>query len=337
MRGAVDTCRRVVVIVCSFLWTGLPLYPAVLNAITVCGIVSLPDGQPAARIMVTISSQNGFNVSTNTSDQGGFCFEGIPASFYTVTVTPPQDAKYRAQPVSLDTRHSGPNITINIYTSYPLENTLPKEKMSKVISAKEAGQQIPKDAKKALAQALKHLERKKFDAALAELDKAIGIYPEYFQAFTEKGVVQIQSGHPDTALRDFERALQILPEYAPALSGAGYCQLTLGKFDQAISLLDQAVQLDSTNAQSYLFLGIANLAVSRWQPAQEALEHALRVDPAGAASAHMYLGEALAGQHLYGRAADELQTYLQLNPGAPNADRLRSKEAHWRSLVVANR
>jgi tetratricopeptide (TPR) repeat protein len=316
-----------------FLGIGLPLCPADFSAVSICGIVSLPDGQPAPRMTVTISNQDGFNASTITNDQGGYCFEGLPASVFSVGVIPPRDSKYRAEPVRLDAAHYGPSYTVNIFMTNPLEDSLPKERTANAISAREAGQQIPKDARKALERAQKHKDNKKFDAALTELDKAIKIYPDYFQAFTEKGVVRIQSGHPEQALPEFEKAIQIVPEYAPALSGAGYCLLTLGKFDQAVALLDKAVRFDSTNAQSFLFLGIASLALSRWQGAQQALESALKIDPRGAASAHMYLGDALAGQHLYVAAAEELRTYLQLNPQAPNAERLRGKEAHWRELA----
>jgi tetratricopeptide (TPR) repeat protein len=203
-----------------------------------------------------------------------------------------------------------------------------------VISTKEASQQIPTDARKALDKAKKHREKKKFDAALAELDKAIRLFPEYFQAYTEKGVVGIQSGRLPEAFENFDKALRLFPEYEPALSGAGYCLLTLGKYEKSIVLLEKAVHLDSTHTQNLLFLGIANLALSHWEKAQQALEQALKLDPVGVVSAHMYLANALAGQHLYGRAADELHSYLEQNPGVPNADRLRSKEKYWRTQVV---
>ena len=324
---------RLVAMVHLFFVLSSPLHPPGFGAVNVCGIVSLPDGQPAPRITVTISSQNGFNATTITNDQGSYCFEGLPAAIFSLGIIPRQDSKYRAEPVPLDATHYGPSFTVNIFMTNPLEASLPKERTANAISAREAGQHIPKDARKALERGQKYKEGRRFDAALAEFDKATKIFPDYFQAFTEKGIVQIQSGHPEKALPEFEKAIRIVPEYAPALSGAGYCLLTSEKFDQAAAFLEKAVQLDSTNAQSFLFLGIATVALSRWQRAQQALESALKIDPTGAVSAHIYLGDALAGQRLYGLAADELRTYLQLNPQAPNADRLRRREANWRDLA----
>jgi tetratricopeptide (TPR) repeat protein len=325
--------RSLSVAVCLFGATGSPACPEPAGGITICGKVSLPDGRPASRVGISISGRNGFTASTNTDDQGSYCFESIPPTFFTLTVNPPPDAKFVAEPARLDATTGGPTFTVNIFTKYPLENTLPKERPAPSISATEAGQRIPKGAKKALDKAQKYREEKKFDDAIAELDKAIEIYPGYFQALAERGVVLIQSGHPEKALPDFDKSMQIFPDYEPALSGAGYCLLTSGQFDRSVALLEKAVGIEPSNAKSQMFLGIAHLALSHWQKAQEALERALKLDPSGAVSAHIYLGDALAAQHLYARAAEELHTYLQLNPGAPNADRLRSKEAHWRSLV----
>jgi len=219
----------------------------------------------------------------------------------------------------------------DIFLRNPLEASVKRSKSSQVVSVREANQQIPKDARKALGRAQRYREQKKFDAALAELDKAIGIYPEYFQAFTEKGIVQINAGRLKEALQDFGKAIEIFPRHEPALSGTGYCLLSLGNYEQSIAFLEKAVQLDANHPKNLLFLGIANLGLSRWQRAQEVLEQALKLDAAGAVSAHMYLADAFAGQHLYSRAAYELHTYLEKNPEAPNADRLLQREKYLRT------
>ncbi len=331
--GRLAFCRWVG-IVCFCLLTGIPAHSVMFGNITINGRVSLPDGHPAPRITVNLAGSNGFSMNTMTDDQGSYSFEAIPPGFYTLTITTPPDAKYRAEPVSLNTTHDGPTFMVNIYTKFPLDSALPKEVEKPVISAKEAAQRIPKDAKNAFKKAQRFKEKKDFDAALAELDKATRAFPDYFQAFSERGIIQIQAGRPGAALQDFEKAMQILPEYAPAVGGAGYCFLTLGKFDRSAALLEKAVDLDPRNAQSLMFLGIANLGLSRWRQAQQSLEQALKVDPEGAVSAHIYLGDAYAGQHQYIRAIDEIRTYLQLNPAAPNAARLRERESRWRTLLA---
>jgi tetratricopeptide (TPR) repeat protein len=334
MRNRRLALYRLVLMSCLFLMMAVVAYPQASQGITVYGKVSLPDSNPAIQMSVNISGLNGFTTNTKTDELGNFRFEGIPRSIYDLTVTVPKNMQYHAEPVSVDAMRMGSSFMANIFLRNPLEASVEREKTARVISSKEITQQIPKDARKALDKAKKYREQKKFEAASAELDKAIRIYPEYFQAYSEKGTVEIQSGHLQEALQDFDKALQIFSEYEPALSGAGYCLLSFGKYEQSIALLEKAIHLDSAHPQSLMFLGIANLGIKRWLKAQEALEQALKLDPAGVVSAHIYLANAFAGQQLYVRAADELNTYLQANPGAPNADRLRNKEKYWRGQVA---
>lgn len=332
MRGRLLYSCRLVGLICLLTGASFPAYPLNPQGLTVYGRVFLPNSQPAVQVVVNISAQNGFNASTKTDGRGGFRFEGLPRSIFSLTVVAPSNTQYRAEQTTVDgSRESGNSVMADIFLRQPLEPGRKKEKTAQVVSLKEASQNIPKDARKAFGKAQKYREQSNFPAALTELNKAISIYPEYFQAFAEKGVVQINSGQLQAALLDFNKALELVPEYEPALSGAGYCLLTLGQYEQSIANLEKAARLNSTRITNLLFLGIANLALSRWPRAQEVLEQALKLDAAGAVSAHMYLADALAGQHLYRRAADELRTYLRLNPAAPNADRLRQREKYWRA------
>ena len=329
MGGRLPNSTRLVGLTVLVLWMSAPAYSQV-RGIAVYGRVFLPDNRPAIQITVNISGQNGFNASTMTDGRGGFRFDGIPRSLFHLTVVPPSNTRYYADSVSVDTSREGDSFMADIFLRNPLEAGVKRSKSS-VVSVREANQQIPKDARKALGKAQKYRDQKKFDAALAELDKAIGMYPEYFQAFTEKGIVQINAGHLKEAFQAFDKAIEIFPQHEPALSGAGYCLLSLGNYEQSIAFLEKAVQLDANHPKNLLFLGIANLALNRWQRAQEVLEQALKLDAAGAVTAHMYLADALAAQHLYSRAADELHTYLEKNPEAPNAERLLQREKYLRA------
>lgn len=320
-------------IIVLFLGLHLSAYSQNINIVEINGRVSLPDGQPASQILVNISSQTGPLASRTTDDQGSFRFDGMPKTQLTLTVTVPKNARYFADPVSVDATRMGTIFSANLFLRNPLQAPINQQKTPPLISAREMSLQIPKEAKKALSRAQKFKDQKKSEAALKELDKAIEFFPEYFQAYAEKGIVQIQSGRLQDALKNFESALQIFPEYEPALSGAGYCLLSSGRYEQSIAYLEKALHLDPTNARTLLFLGISNLALSRWQKAQDALEQALKVNPNEAASAHMYLADAFAGRHLYRRAADELHTYLENYPEAPNAAHLRDKEKHWLSQI----
>jgi tetratricopeptide (TPR) repeat protein len=304
-------------------------------SLTVYGKVFLPDGNPAANMTIHISSSHAFNADTTTNIEGIYRFEGVPPGLFELRLNQPASAPYSGAAIGYGIAYEGGGrYRADVFIQNPVEISQKKEKTAPVISTREASQNIPKEAQKAFVRGKQYREQKKLEAALKELDKAIKIFPDYFQAWTEKGKTEINFGHPRQALQDFTEALQLFSDFEPALSGAGYCHLTLGAYEQSIAMLEKAMQIDSTRVQNLLFLGVDHLALKRWGKAQEALERALRLDPNGMVTAHMYLAHALAGQEIFDRAADEMHAYLELNPGGPNADRLRDTEARWRAEVT---
>lgn len=303
---------------------------------SIYGKAYLPNRQTAALMPVHISNGSAYSTDTTTDDEGNYRFDdvNVPMSQIQFKVTPPRESPYYDAPLTVSISREGQsNFRADIHISRSTEVVAKKEKTAPVISVKEASQHIPPDALKAYVKGKKYRGQKKFKEALNELDIAIRLYPEYFQAITEKGDVLAGTGHCQEALVEFNKALQILSSFEPALSGAGFCLLSTDKFEQGIGVLEQALQLDPAHTQNLLFLGIANIALSRWNKAQEALEQALKRDPGRMATAHLYLAYALAGQELYSRAADEMHTYMTLNPTASDAGRLRDKEVQWRSQV----
>jgi len=300
--------------------------------ISVYGKVFSPDGNPAANVTIHISASHSFNADTTTDIDGNYRFEGLPPGLFELRLNQPAKAPYSGATIGYGIAYEGGGrYRADVFIRNPVEMVRKKERTAAVISTREANENIPKEAQKAFVRGKQYREQKKLEAALKELNKAIKIFPDYFQAWTEKGKTEINLGHPQQALQDFTQALQLFPEFEPALSGAGYCHLTLGEYERSIAMLEKAIQIDSTHVQNLLFLGVDNLALKRWGIAQEALERALKLDPSGMVTAHMYLAHALAGQEIFDRAADEMHTYLELNPNTPNAGRLRDTEARWRA------
>jgi tetratricopeptide (TPR) repeat protein len=302
--------------------------------VSIYGKVFLPDRQPAPFMPLHLSTSSGYRADTTTDSDGNYRFEEVPQAQIQFKVTPPADSPYYDAPVLFNiTRESGNVLRANIYITQSKEVIVKKERAVQAVSVIELSQHVPSAAQKAYQKGEKYRKQKKFNEAMNELNKAIQFYPEYFQAITEKGYVLTNTGQFQEALTEFNKALQLYSSYEPALSGAGFCLLSTGKFEHADGVLERALHIDPTHTQNLLFLGIANVVLARWSKAQEALEQALKRDQAGMTNAHLYLAYALAGQELYSRAADELHTYLKLNPAAADAGRLRDKEALWRSKI----
>jgi tetratricopeptide (TPR) repeat protein len=295
----------------------------------VAGSVSLPDGNPAARINVRISGQTGLNLETTTDNSGRYQFQ-VPGGRYRLSAVNPQAPEQSTDNIEADTsRTAGNRLVVNLYLRTTTKTT--GGAAPGVVSVAEGSQQIPKEARKAYEDGVKMRGRHHADKALASFDRAIEIYPDYFQAFAERGELRITRSQIDQALADFEQALRLNKDYGPALRGAGYCKLEQQRFNEAVGYLERATSTEPGIANSHLFLGIANLALDRREPARRALLEALKIDARGAVTAHIYLADLYTRENKFKDAADELRAYLTARPEAPNAPSLTAKEAALRS------
>ena len=190
---------------------------------------------------------------------------------------------------------------------------------------------VPKPARKAYEQAVKLQKEKHPQEALAQFNQALELYPNYFQALTERGDLLMQQNKMAEAEADFTRALQLNAKYAPAWRSIGYCQLQQKKFAAAVTNLENAFALEPNVPLTLLLLGYGNLSLNRYEEAKQCLQEALRIDAGSATRAHVYLGEIFAHEQKFKDAADAIGRYLKLKPDAADAKQLKELEVHWRS------
>ena len=298
---------------------------------TVFGRVSLPDGKPAARVRVFIETTNGLKRDMLSDDQGNYEFRGLGSGRYRLSATNPDEPKQYSEPAESDTTRAFANrLQINIYLRLPQHDTETTYKPG-TVSVAEAAQNIPKSARKAYEQGMKLQKENQPEKALTAFNQAIELFPEYFQALTERANVLMGRSQLAEAAADFERALQLNGKYVPALRGMGYCQIQQKQFEAAVNNLERAFALDPKVPLTLLLLGYANLSLSRYEPAKQCLQEALKLGPESAARAHVYLAEVFAHEQKFKEAADSIRRYLTLKPDAADAANLRKMEADWRA------
>lgn len=316
------------------LCASLVSYPAEQGGgggITVFGKVSLPDGEPAARVWVKLEMASGLRREMLTDDYGRYEMRGLTAGRYNVIATNPDVPEQFSEPATSDnTRAFSNRVQIDVYLRLPLKHAVENTKPG-TINVAQAAQNIPANARKAFEQGLKLQKENQPGKALAQFDQAIREYPAYFQALTERGNLHLMRNQLTEAAADFERALQLNAKYAPALRGLGYCQLQQKQFAAAIANLENAYTLAPNDAMTLMLLGYANLSLNRYEPARQCLQEALRLDAKSAARAHVYLGEIYAHEQKFTEAADAVRAYLKLKPDAADAAQLKALEAQWRA------
>ncbi|HWS98866.1 MAG TPA: tetratricopeptide repeat protein [Pyrinomonadaceae bacterium] len=310
----------------------LPRLPKPARIVTVQGQVSLPEGEPASRVLVTLTNRNGVPLQTYTTEQGRFEFPDVQEGGYVLSARSMIDPKLVSDRVETDTNHTATgSLSVNL-TLRSEVNTAAAPKPD-VISVAEADQKVPKEARKAFKEGLKFRKENATARALESLDRAVSLYPDYFQALAERGDLRVLQRKLAEAEADFARALEINPRYAPALRGAGYCKLENREFAAAAVHLERAVTAQPANPNTHLLLGIAYLELDRRDAARASLIKALAFNVPQSMRAHIYLGKLFARERLYLEAAEELRKYLEANPSAPDAAELKAIEAQWRALA----
>src|SRR6266705_5311447 len=192
---------------------------ALQGGFSINGTVSLPDGNPAIRVIVKISGLSGLNREVQTDNQGRYEFQAIPAGRYRLTVTNPADPSQFTDAVEADTSRTPANrLLVHLYLRTAQAK---KEHGAGVVSLAEASQQIPKDARKAFEEALRLKADNQIDQALKIFTRAIDFYPSYFQALAERGQLHIAKNQIAEAIADLERAVKLNEEWGPALRGPG--------------------------------------------------------------------------------------------------------------------
>lgn len=134
------------------------------------------------------------------------------------------------------------------------------------------------------------------DTAIYELDKAVDLDPEDFDAYTNLGIAyrdRGKEGDIEEALFAFNKALQANPDYVPALKYRGFIWISQNELEKAIEDFKRVVSLDYQNPIAHRDLGYAYRLNTEYNLAIEHLTIALQQN---AHDADAYLNRALAYQ-----------------------------------------
>jgi tetratricopeptide (TPR) repeat protein len=255
---------------------------------------------------------------------GRYEIPDLPRGRYYLSAVNPADPEQYSESVEADvSRLSASRIAANIYLRSSVKIELAKEGRSAGITVAEVSQRVPREAQKAMEKAVRLRANQKLAEALAMLNRAVEIYPDFFQAITERGHLRITMGRLAEARKDFAQALEINGNYAPALRGAGICEFAEGNHAMAIRDLRRTISEEPRDAIAHLFLGLANVGLNRSDAARAALQKALSLDPKNCVRAHVHLANLDLKENRHLEAAAELEAYLAAVPNAQDAERLR--------------
>lgn len=184
---------------------------------------------------------------------------------------------------------------------------------------------VPESAKAAYEKAVRELDREggNGEFGLAELKKALEIFPTYYVALERLGSEYVKRQQYEPARMVLAKAVEVNPRGYKSLYALGVAQYNLKRKAEATESLRRAVELNPSSVNSHLWLGIVLMKDGRLSEAESHLKRAHELSDERVPDVHMYLAQIYSNSKRYREAADELEHFLKEAPNARDAENIR--------------
>ncbi len=141
-----------------------------------------------------------------------------------------------------------------------------------------------------------------YDLAQQRFEKAISIYPEYHDAYSQLGLIYYRAKNYEKAMENYNLALKYKPNFPLVYSNMGIIFFEQGNLEKAKEVYEKAVQYDPRMKDALRNLGAVNAMQKNFQEAIRWFSQAEQYWPEDA-TINFYLGSAYrdAGQEEKGR------------------------------------
>lgn len=287
----------------------------------ITGRVMLPSGMTAAsHVKIILSNRQAPLVTLYLNDNGEFSFKDLYSGYYYIEVLGDQKL-YDAfkQEVKLN---PGEAAFVILYLK-DRKGPIAKETRGNVVSVAE-DRAVPDSARKAFDLARKLNDKKDIEGAIAQLNKAVAIYPDYIGARNYLGIQYLKLKRLSEAAEQFKAILENNPTYFNARLNLGIVMVEQKRYRDAIDELSQAVTVDSSQPAAHLFWGIAALDMNDLEVAERELVKALLLGGPQYSNAHYYFAHVYLKTGRREEASRELKMFLQNAPAGEMAAQARA-------------
>lgn len=297
------------------------------------GRVVFPSGQRAdLRLKVRLESSGQGDLTVLSDENGSFAFRSLRAGNYTVVVEggeffeTAREAVY-IEPTNPTIRRSSMPSMVQVARPFTVQIYLrPKHQAASVKPGvlNAALATVPKAAVELYEKGMDAASRNETEKAIDLLKRAVTLHPNFGLALNELGVQYLKRGELDKAEEALSKVVRLSPDAPEPSLNYGVCLLQKKKFAEAETQLRDAVKKNDQAFTAHLYLGITLIPSKRYTEAETELKKAIALGGPKASQAHYYLGGVYWETGNFQQAADELERFLQLEPKAANADRIRN-------------
>ena len=304
-----------------------------LNAVhmdnrSVSGIVQDTQNNPLRDVRVELSDANGAVIgSAYTSPSGHFEFTRLSAGTYTVVAT--SGLQQSSERVDASTFSNSVNLRIR-GAGKPADGV-------EGSSISIAQYKVPAKAREAYRKAHEAVEKGKMEDAHKHLTKALEICPNYADALTLQGVLELNQRDSQAAIADLDKAIKADGNYAMAYMVMGSALNMESKFDDAIRTLQRGQSLAPNYWQGYFEMGKSYIGKADYPAALRQLERAESIAPADYPLISLLRAHAFLAMKQFPEAMSALQTYLQKDPQGSNSAQARKMMEQAQAFMAAKK
>ncbi|HEX8456460.1 MAG TPA: tetratricopeptide repeat protein [Pyrinomonadaceae bacterium] len=297
------------------------------------GKIRSASGAGVPRVTVNLESGNGALVDqTVANNEGDFFFGNLSEPSYVIAISAADyaPASERVEFVrSLGPGEVGETRIIEI-TLVERDGVRPPRPGLNFV------QNVPKPARAAYESSLKLAREGRTSDALAALNEAIKLFPDYFDARFLLATEHIKGGKLTEAITELNEAQRINPKDDRVWHAFGGVLMRQRKFAVAARVFTEAARLSPSEPLYPLHAGMALLEQAltidpakpdernyAFNEAEKSLTRALQLSNRKLAAVHLQLARLHEKRGDPRRAADELEQYLRLSPDRKNAPAIR--------------
>jgi tetratricopeptide (TPR) repeat protein len=253
-----------------------------------------------------------------TGTDGSFSFAAVPNGEYEILV---QADGYDAYNQAIEVSR-GPVFGLEIELIKSTSNA--GAPSGPVVSAHQLG--VPAKAQKEFEKGLDLMGSKAdYRGAIAAFDRAIQVYPDYYEAYALEGTAY--EGIPDmpSAEKAMRKSIELSSgKYPVALYFLAGLLNATNRFSEAADLARQCIALDEASWHGHFELAHALLGLQKLNEAEASANRARDLKPDNP-RVYLLLANIHGGLKNYTAFVQDLDTYLALSPTGPMADEVRKK------------
>lgn len=292
---------------------------------------------PISDINIELSDEVGVMIGrTKTDSTGRFYFSNVSRGRFTVKVLPfgrgfyPDTKEVEIAPIRNNSSDIG-------YVEFYLR---PEKRNPEILEGEKPevifAQDIPEKAEELFEKGIKNLEKKN-DQGISELEEAIKIFPNYFNALSRLGKEYILRKNYEKGYPYLLRAIDINSRSFSSYYSLGIAFYELKQIPAAVEAAKACLVIDSSSVLANLLYGILLRISGAYQESEKKLLAANSFSKGKNAEVHMQLALLYNRLNRNEDAIKELETYLKLEPKSPDKNSIQDTIAKMKASVSKNK